>query len=45
MNKRSDARKEADKYSNEVTLCFVFLFCNVFCIWPSQQIDEKRKIK
>lgn len=45
MNKRFDVRKEADKYSKEVTLCFVFLFYNVFCIWSSQQIDEKRKIK
>lgn len=45
MNKQSDARKEADKYSKEVTLCFVSLFYNVFCIWPSQQIDGNRKIK
>lgn len=44
MNKQPDARKEEDKYSKEVTLCFVLLFYNVFCIWASQQINENRKV-
>lgn len=43
MNKQPDARKEADKYSKKLTLCFVVLFDNVFCLWPRQQIDENRK--
>lgn len=43
MNKQTDARKEADKYSKEVT--FVLLFYNVFCLWPHQQVHENRKIK
>ena len=43
MNKQTDARKEADKYSKDVT--FVLLFYNIFCLWPHQQIRENRKIK